>query len=237
MSAPRSRRTPWTATSTSAGATRTRAAAGAAGATRSPGAISWRSTPSRIAEEAVALLTAPQCPSGRFTIVLDPSQVYLQMHESCGHPTELDRVMAAKRPTRAPLPDHRQARGRAPLRLGPVDIVADATAPGGMGTFGWDDEGVAAQAVPLDQGRDLRRLPVEPRDGDPDRPPERRRHAGRRLEPDPAHPDDQHQPAAEARDEPRRDRRRHRRRPLPRDQPSWSIDDRRLNFQFATEIA
>src|SRR5207245_1240771 len=46
----------------------------------------------RIAEEAVALLTAPQCPSGIKTIILDASQVALQIHESCGHPTELDRV-------------------------------------------------------------------------------------------------------------------------------------------------
>ena len=44
------------------------------------------------AEEAVALLTAPLCPPGRRTIILDPSQLYLQVHESCGHPTELDRV-------------------------------------------------------------------------------------------------------------------------------------------------
>src|SRR5215208_4558505 len=45
-----------------------------------------------IAEEAVALLSAPQCPSGRATVILDPSQLYMQIHESCGHPTELDRV-------------------------------------------------------------------------------------------------------------------------------------------------
>ena len=40
------------------------------------------------AEESVALLTAPQCPSGVMTVILDPSQLYLQVHESCGHPTE-----------------------------------------------------------------------------------------------------------------------------------------------------
>ncbi len=49
-----------------------------------------------LADEAVALLTAPQCPSGRYTIVLDPSQLYLQVHESCGHPTELDRVFGTE---------------------------------------------------------------------------------------------------------------------------------------------
>src|SRR3954469_12781 len=46
----------------------------------------------RVGSEAVALLTAPQTPPGRRTLVLDPSMLYLQIHESCGHPTELDRV-------------------------------------------------------------------------------------------------------------------------------------------------
>jgi TldD protein len=104
----------------------------------------------RYGEEAVALLTAPQCPSGRFTIVLDPSQLYLQVHESCGHPTELDRVFgteASYAGTSFLTTDKLGSNFRYGSDL--VDIVADATAPGGMGTFGWDDEGVAAQAVPL----------------------------------------------------------------------------------------
>ena len=173
-----------------------------------------------LADEAVALLTAPQCPSGRFTIVLDPSQLYLQVHESCGHPTELDRVFGTEASYAGTsfLTTDKLDEG---FRYGSdlIDIVADATAPGGMGTFGWDDEGVAAQAVPLVKNGHLRRLPVEPRDGAAHRPPERWRDARRRLEPHPAHPDDQHQPAAEARDEPRRDRRRHGRRPVPRVEP------------------
>ena len=45
----------------------------------------------RIGEEATALLTAPQCPSGTFDIILGGSQMSLQIHESCGHPAELDR--------------------------------------------------------------------------------------------------------------------------------------------------
>jgi TldD protein len=106
-----------------------------------------------LADEAVALLSAPQCPSGRFTVVLDPSQLYLQVHESCGHPTELDRVYGTEASyagtsflTTDKLDDG--------FRYGSdlIDIVADATAPGGMGTFGWDDEGVAAQSVPLISG-------------------------------------------------------------------------------------
>jgi TldD protein len=104
----------------------------------------------RHGEEAVALLTAPQCPSGRYTIVLDPSQLYLQVHESCGHPTELDRVFgteASYAGTSFLTTDKLESGFRYGSDL--IDIVADATAAGGMGTFGWDDEGVAAQAVPL----------------------------------------------------------------------------------------
>src|SRR6185295_5846226 len=103
-----------------------------------------------LAEEAVALLTAPQCPSGRFTIVMDPSQLYLQIHESCGHPTELDRVFgteASYAGTSFLTTDKLDSGFRYGSDL--ITIVADATAPTGLGTFGWDDEGVAAQAVPL----------------------------------------------------------------------------------------
>src|SRR3954471_22998737 len=103
-----------------------------------------------LADEAVQLLSAPQCPSGRFTIILDPSQLYLQVHESCGHPTELDRVFgteASYAGTSFLTTDKLESGFRYGSDL--IDIVADATAPGGMGTFGWDDEGVAAQAVPL----------------------------------------------------------------------------------------
>jgi TldD protein len=106
----------------------------------------------RIASEAVALLSAPQCPPGRTTVVLDPSQLYLQVHESCGHPTELDRVFGyeASYAGTSFLTTDKLGEFRYGSEL--VDIVADATAPGGMGTFGWDDEGVAAQHVPIVQG-------------------------------------------------------------------------------------
>jgi TldD protein len=103
----------------------------------------------RIAEEAVALLDAPQCPSGEMTVILDSTQVALQVHESCGHPTELDRVFGTEASfagTSFLTTDKLDS-----LRYGSdlVSIDADATAPGGLGTFGWDDEGVPAQRVPL----------------------------------------------------------------------------------------
>jgi TldD protein len=104
------------------------------------------------AELAVALLDAPQCPSGEMDLVLDSTQVALQIHESCGHPTELDRVFGTEASfagTSFLTTDKLNS-----LRYGSelVNIDADATAPGGLGTFGYDDEGVPAQNVPLVSG-------------------------------------------------------------------------------------
>jgi TldD protein len=106
----------------------------------------------RIAEEAVALLDAEECPSGPMTLVIDSSQMALQVHESCGHPIELDRVLgmeASFAGTSFLTLDKLDA-----LRYGSeiVNIDADATAPGGLGTFGFDDEGVPAQNVPIVSG-------------------------------------------------------------------------------------
>lgn len=103
----------------------------------------------RTAEEAVALLTAQQCPSGITTLILGGTQLALQVHESCGHPIELDRVMGTEASyagtsflTLEKL-DH--------FRYGSeiVNITADATLPGGLGTFGYDDEGVPTQRIPI----------------------------------------------------------------------------------------
>ncbi|MEO7664117.1 MAG: TldD/PmbA family protein [Candidatus Limnocylindrales bacterium] len=114
--------------------------------------LDLRNNAERAAAEAVELLTAPQCPSGRMTVILDPSQLYNQVHESCGHPTELDRVYGTEASYAGTsfLTTDKLDEG---FRYGSdlVTIVADATSPRGMGTFGWDDEGVAAQSVPIVQ--------------------------------------------------------------------------------------
>ncbi len=106
----------------------------------------------RVAEEAVALLDAPQCPAGEMTLILGSGQVALQIHESCGHPIELDRVlgMEASFAGTSFLTLDRLGRLRYGSEL--VNIDADATVPGGLGTFGWDDEGVPAQNVPIVSG-------------------------------------------------------------------------------------
>jgi TldD protein len=191
-----------------------------------------------VASESVQLLSAPQCPPGRTTLVIHPSQLYLQVHESCGHPIELDRVFGTEA-SYAGTSFLTTDKLRDDFMYGSeiVNIVADATAAGGLGTFGWDDEGVAAQAVPIvSQGQFVGYLTsreTAPRIG---------RSSGGAMRADGWN-----------------------RIPLIRmtnvnllPQPgmtfadiiadtddglllsynrSWSIDDRRLNFQFATEVA
>jgi TldD protein len=106
----------------------------------------------RIASEAAALLTAEPCPSGVMTVILDGSQAALQVHESCGHPTELDRVLGAEAAyagTSFLTPD---MLGSFAYGSEHVTITADATRAQGLGTFGWDDEGVPAQRTVLVDG-------------------------------------------------------------------------------------
>lgn len=94
--------------------------------------------------EAVALLTAPELPSRRTTLLLESSQLALQVHESVGHPTELDRILGMERAyagtSFVSVADRGHLRYGSPL----VTILADATTPGALGTFGFDDEGVPA---------------------------------------------------------------------------------------------
>ena len=104
-----------------------------------------------IAEECVALLKADQCPSGVKDIILGSSQVGLQIHESIGHPIELDRVLGTEA----------NFAGMSFLTLEKlvtlkyasdiVNVVADATIQHGpgLGTFAYDDEGVPAQSTPI----------------------------------------------------------------------------------------
>jgi TldD protein len=106
----------------------------------------------RVGEEAAALLTADACPSGVTTIVVDAEQMVLQVHESVGHPTELDRVYgteAAYAGTSFLKPDDLGG-----LRYGSehMHVTADPTTALGLGTFGWDDEGSPARRQPVVEG-------------------------------------------------------------------------------------
>ena len=105
----------------------------------------------RIGEEAVALHKADQCPEGTLTIVLDGAQLGLQIHESIGHPIELDRVLGMEAnfagTSFLTLEKLRKLRYGSDL----VNVVADARQEHGpgLGTFGFDDEGVPAQCTPI----------------------------------------------------------------------------------------
>ncbi len=191
----------------------------------------------RVAEEAAALLVAKQCPSGVTTVILDGSQVALQVHESCGHPVELDRVFgteAAYAGTSFLTPDKLGT-----FRYGSdvVTLTADATLPGGLGTFGWDDEGVPAQrfevvrqgifSAYLTDRESAARLGLPRSTGAARASGWNRiplvRMTNVSLEPGTWTLDDL---IADTDDGIYMETNR-----------SWSIDDRRLNFQFGTEIA
>ncbi len=190
----------------------------------------------RVAEEAVMLLSAPPCPAETTTVILGPTQLALQLHESCGHPAELDRALgseAAYAGTSFLTPD---MLGKFRYGSDIVNITADATIPGGLGTYAYDDEGVPAQRCYLVkdgifQGY-LTSRETAARLGQPSNGAARASSWNRiplvrmtnvNLEPGTWRFDD-----------------------LLADSDgalylemnySWSIDDRRLNFQFGTEIA
>ena len=101
----------------------------------------------RIAEEAVSLHKADPCPEGSIDLILDSSQLGLQIHESIGHPIELDRVLGMEAnfagTSFLTIDKLRDLRYGSDL----VNVVADARQEHGpgLGTFGFDDEGVPAQ--------------------------------------------------------------------------------------------
>jgi len=191
----------------------------------------------RVGEEAVALLTARQCPQDiTTTLILDSSQLALQIHESCGHPIELDRVYGSEL-------DFAGGSFLAIDQLGSlrygsdlVSIYADATIPGALGTFGYDDEGVPARRAPIVKDGILvgylTSREYAQRLGIPDMGAARAsgwnriplvRMTNVSVEPGTWTLDDL---IADTDDGVYMETNR-----------SWSIDDQRLNFQFGTEVA
>ncbi|HZU86705.1 MAG TPA: TldD/PmbA family protein, partial [Anaerolineaceae bacterium] len=104
----------------------------------------------RVAEEAAALLTAAPCPAEiNTTIILGGDQLALQIHESCGHATELDRVYGSEAAYAGTSFLTTEKLGNFHYGSPVVNLTADSIRPLGLGTFGWDDEGIAAQSTPL----------------------------------------------------------------------------------------
>ncbi len=106
----------------------------------------------RVREEAIALLTAPLCPSGKMDLLLEGGQMALQIHESVGHPTELDRVIGMEANFAGTSFATTEKLGKFKYGSDIVNLVADGTVPGGLATVGWDDEAVRAQRWHLVKG-------------------------------------------------------------------------------------
>ncbi len=103
----------------------------------------------RVAEEAGQLLSAKPCPSKITTLILDSSQLALQIHESIGHPIELDRILGTEASYAGTSFLEPGNVGHFKYGSDLVNVTADATFPGGLGTFAYDDEGIRAQRVPI----------------------------------------------------------------------------------------
>jgi len=189
----------------------------------------------RVAEEAVALLSAPEMEEGEKHLVLEASQLALQIHESVGHAIELDRILgweaAFAGTSHLELPRLNAHRYGSDL----MNITADATLPGALGTFGYDDEGTPAARVDIVKdgtwvgvlsGRDSAAIAGLPpggmvrADNFNRLPMVRMTNVG--LLPGDSSLDEI---IAETKDGVYMDTNR-----------SWSIDDKRLNFQFGCEI-
>ncbi|HEX2221797.1 MAG TPA: TldD/PmbA family protein [Candidatus Limnocylindria bacterium] len=190
----------------------------------------------RIAEEARALLTAPECPSLDATdLILGSEQMALQIHESVGHAVELDRILGweAAFAGTSWLDVAQLARLRFGSEL--MTITADPTLPGALGSFGYDDEGTPATPVDIVRdgiwvgvlaGRDsaaragIAAAGAVRADGHDGLPMVRMTNVG--LLPGTSSLDEMIAATDEG---------------IYMDtNRSWSIDDRRLNFQFGCEI-
>jgi TldD protein len=190
----------------------------------------------RVASEAAQLLTAPQCPSDNRTLILEGSMLALQVHESCGHPVELDRVLGTEASYAGTSFLTPEKKGNFQYGSDIINIGADATAPGGLGSFFFDDEGVQAQHVDLIKdgafvgyltSRETAEEMDETSSGSMRADGWNRipliRMTNINLEPGDWTLDEMIEDTANGL--------------YAETVGSWSIDDKRLNFQFATEVA
>jgi TldD protein len=103
----------------------------------------------RVAEEAAALLSAPPCPATKTDIIIMGDQMALQVHESCGHPVELDRVLGTEISLAGGSFMTVDKLGNLKYGSDIVNIVQDATIPTALGSYGYDDEGVRARRTDI----------------------------------------------------------------------------------------
>jgi predicted Zn-dependent protease len=179
----------------------------------------------RLAEEALQLLGAPNCPSGRRDLLLMPDQMMLQIHESIGHPLELDRILGDERNYAGTSFVRPEMFGTYRYGSELLDVTYDPTRPEELATYAFDDEGTAARKTFL-----IRRgILLAPLGGDGvanarasgwNRPPIHRM-ANLNLEPGTSSLADMIASIEHG--------------VLMRTNVSWSIDDSRNKFQFGCE--
>ena len=107
----------------------------------------------RLADEALELVAAPNCPSGTMDVLLMPDQMILQIHESIGHPLELDRILGDERNfagTSFVTPD---MFGTYRYGSALLNITFDPTRGEELASYGWDDEGAPGRAGSSDSRR------------------------------------------------------------------------------------
>jgi len=101
----------------------------------------------RLADEALQLLGAPNCPSGKMDLLLMPDQMMLQIHESIGHPLELDRILGDERNYAGTSFVTPEMFGRYRYGSELLNVTYDPTPRDEIASFGYDDEGAAAEKV------------------------------------------------------------------------------------------
>ncbi|MBE9061620.1 TldD/PmbA family protein [cf. Phormidesmis sp. LEGE 11477] len=99
----------------------------------------------RTGEQAVELLSAPDCPNDTTTLVLAPDQMMLQLHESVGHPLELDRILGDERNYAGGSFVRPQDFGQLAYGSPLMNVTFDATHPGEIASYDYDDTGTPAQ--------------------------------------------------------------------------------------------
>jgi len=107
----------------------------------------------RIADEAVQLAQAPECPNGYLDLLAMPDQMMLQIHESIGHPLELDRILGDERNFAGTSFVTPEMFGHYSYGSEHLTITCDAVMQNEFGSFGYDDEGTRVErAVLIDRG-------------------------------------------------------------------------------------
>ncbi len=101
----------------------------------------------RLAEEALQLLLAPNCPTDKRDLLLMPDQMMLQVHESIGHPLELDRILGDERNYAGTSFVRPEMFGSYRYGSALLDVTYDPTIPGELAAYAFDDEGARAEKV------------------------------------------------------------------------------------------